>query len=42
MKLEVSKSIHDNKIEAAKMKAGEICRIRVRLQAYEVLKLYTE
>ncbi|CAL5975492.1 Conserved_hypothetical protein [Hexamita inflata] len=42
MKIDISKSIHENKIESAKLKAGEIVRMRVRCEAMESLKLYVE
>lgn len=42
MKVEISRCIHENKIESAKLKAGEVVRMRNRVQALEALKIYVE
>lgn len=42
LKLEISKSLQENRLESAKLKAGEIVRIRNRIDVYDVLKIYIE
>ena len=42
MKMEISKCIHENKVDSARLKAGEVVRIRNRVQALEALKIYIE
>lgn len=42
MKVEISKSIHENKVDSAKLKAGEVVRMRNRVEALEALKIYVE
>lgn len=42
MKMDISRCIHENKVDSAKLKAGEVVRMRNRVQAFEALKIYVE